>query len=826
MTGRGWRRSAPWPIPPRRRGRAGGPGQPVARRRRGGPRRARGGHRADRRRPLDRDYRSRSRGTWSRGSSHRTPRRVVSLGAPAASCLRTACGPPRRGRGREDRGRRAYEAHFPSFHPAPRSTPRPRRAARHRRHARARQRARPHRVGGLRDRDPRGRRRRRDDARRHAAQLRSRRRRRARRSPRSAPRRRASARSTSGSGAASCPGNARRARGPASPTACAASSASSSTPASTSSAGVGEADLRAGDAQILARARRAAARPRRGRRARSTRRRGRDRRAPIRAATRRTSRRAREAAEDAGDRARRSACAASTGARTHIVHLSAARRAAAARARARRAACRSPPRPARTTSHFAAEDDPRRRDAVQVRAADPRRGEPRARCGRALADGVLDLVATDHSPCTPGAQGAGGRRLRGARGAASSACSSRCPWCGPRRARAGTRSSTSRAGCARGPARLAGLDRREGRDRRRRATPTSSCSTTRDATTGRRRDADPPPPQGHAVRRARRCAARVHATYLRGERVAEAGARRSRTDLRSAAVTERRVASTFARSRDLASTRSAARRSPRNDEFFAEKENLLQARGRRSGRSTSTPIAASGWTAGRPPPPRRRTPGHDIHDWCIIRLGLPGVIRGVVVDTAFFRGNYPDGVRDRGATELDDAARPARARAPRRGREILPRSPLAGRHARTRFAIAAPRALHAPAPRHLPRRRRRAPARPRRGRARPGRGCARSAAPSRSRGARARRRSSRRAATCSSARATTSSCPGASRQHGRRLGDAPPPRPRARLGDRPARRARARSSGSSVDTVALQGQRARRVRASRSPTRRARRATS
>jgi allantoicase len=36
---------------------------------------------------------------------------------------------------------------------------------------------------------------------------------------------------------------------------------------------------------------------------------------------------------------------------------------------------------------------------------------------------------------------------------------------------------------------------------------------------------------------------------------------------------------------------------------------------------------------------RRRTPGYD---WCIIRLGLPGIIRGVVVDTSFFRGNYPE----------------------------------------------------------------------------------------------------------------------------------------------------------------------------------------
>jgi allantoicase len=35
---------------------------------------------------------------------------------------------------------------------------------------------------------------------------------------------------------------------------------------------------------------------------------------------------------------------------------------------------------------------------------------------------------------------------------------------------------------------------------------------------------------------------------------------------------------------------------------------------------------------------RRRSAGHD---WAIIRLGLPGVVSGVVVDTAFFTGNYP-----------------------------------------------------------------------------------------------------------------------------------------------------------------------------------------
>jgi allantoicase len=73
-----------------------------------------------------------------------------------------------------------------------------------------------------------------------------------------------------------------------------------------------------------------------------------------------------------------------------------------------------------------------------------------------------------------------------------------------------------------------------------------------------------------------------------------------------------------------------------NDDFFAPKENLLKA---------STPIFIEGkytdlgkWMDGWESR-RRRTPGFD---WCIIRLGLPGIIRGIVVDTSFFRGNYPE----------------------------------------------------------------------------------------------------------------------------------------------------------------------------------------
>jgi len=48
---------------------------------------------------------------------------------------------------------------------------------------------------------------------------------------------------------------------------------------------------------------------------------------------------------------------------------------------------------------------------------------------------------------------------------------------------------------------------------------------------------------------------------------------------------------------------------------------------------------------------RRRTPGHD---WAVVALGVPGVLHEIVVDTAFFRGNYPPEVSME-ATWLDGA---------------------------------------------------------------------------------------------------------------------------------------------------------------------------
>lgn len=95
----------------------------------------------------------------------------------------------------------------------------------------------------------------------------------------------------------------------------------------------------------------------------------------------------------------------------------------------------------------------------------------------------------------------------------------------------------------------------------------------------------------------------------------------------------------FAELVDLACARLGGRAVEANDEFFAPKENLLKP-GRGifiEGKYTSRGKWMDGWETRR-----RRTPGHD---WCVIRLGLRGVIRGVNVDTNHFLGNYPSHCR-------------------------------------------------------------------------------------------------------------------------------------------------------------------------------------
>jgi allantoicase len=87
---------------------------------------------------------------------------------------------------------------------------------------------------------------------------------------------------------------------------------------------------------------------------------------------------------------------------------------------------------------------------------------------------------------------------------------------------------------------------------------------------------------------------------------------------------------------DLAAERVGGAAIATNDDFFAEKENLLQAHPAewRDHAYTHKGKWMDGWETRR-----RREAGFDS---CVVRLGLPGVIKGVVVDTSWFKGNFPE----------------------------------------------------------------------------------------------------------------------------------------------------------------------------------------
>lgn len=119
-----------------------------------------------------------------------------------------------------------------------------------------------------------------------------------------------------------------------------------------------------------------------------------------------------------------------------------------------------------------------------------------------------------------------------------------------------------------------------------------------------------------------------------------------------------------------------------NDESFAEKECLV-----RDPEPVYTPHdfgnkgqIYDGWETRR-----RREPGHD---WALIRLGVPGLVHGVVVDTAFFKGNYPPEVSVEGCT-LGGYPGPAEL-AEADWRELVPRSQASG-HTKNHYKVDSPR---------------------------------------------------------------------------------------------------------------------------------------
>jgi allantoicase len=94
---------------------------------------------------------------------------------------------------------------------------------------------------------------------------------------------------------------------------------------------------------------------------------------------------------------------------------------------------------------------------------------------------------------------------------------------------------------------------------------------------------------------------------------------------------------------DLASRQVGGSVVAASDELFAERENLIkdEAPVYRTHTFNNKGQVYDGWET------RRRRDGSPGPDWALIRLGIAGVPVGIVVDTAYFIGNFTRTCRSR-----------------------------------------------------------------------------------------------------------------------------------------------------------------------------------
>ncbi len=121
-----------------------------------------------------------------------------------------------------------------------------------------------------------------------------------------------------------------------------------------------------------------------------------------------------------------------------------------------------------------------------------------------------------------------------------------------------------------------------------------------------------------------------------------------------------------------------------SDESFGDKENLLApgAPSFEPGRYGNRGEIVDGWET------RRRR--HAGHDWVIVRLGAPGIITSVTVDTSFFTGNHPEQCAVHACGHEGYPGPVDLTRQVADWIEIVPKSPLRGDCANV-FAVTDPR---------------------------------------------------------------------------------------------------------------------------------------
>ncbi|MFF3818384.1 allantoicase [Streptomyces bluensis] len=127
-----------------------------------------------------------------------------------------------------------------------------------------------------------------------------------------------------------------------------------------------------------------------------------------------------------------------------------------------------------------------------------------------------------------------------------------------------------------------------------------------------------------------------------------------------------------------------------NDEFFAQRENLLLPERAEfdPGHFGHKGKIMDGWETRR----RRGAsadhpwPTAEDRDWALVRLGAPGVVRGVVVDTAHFRGNYPQAVSIEGVSFPGTPSPEELLADDVKWTTLVPRTPVGG-HAANGFAV-------------------------------------------------------------------------------------------------------------------------------------------